>query len=472
MALDNTHFGAELIGKLLDGKKKLFFCGIGGVSMCSLARISKLRGHDVSGYDRAKSAFTEELEESGITVYYEEDASHIEGCDALIFTVAISESNPEYAAAMRKGIPCISRADYLGYLMSGYKERIGISGMHGKSTTTSMTELVFTEGGLDPTVSCGATMKDIGSAHRIGGEDYFVFEACEYMDSFLSFYPTIAAVLNIEMDHVDYFKSMKQIHDSYRNFMARTNGGIALVNCADDDVMKAAEGFEGRLVTFGVECDDAEYRADDITFVRGCGHFTFYHFDKEICRIKLNVPGAHSICDALCAAAAGHLCGISGEAISRALEKFSGAGRRMDKCSDSLSGAAVYSDYAHHPTEIAATLSAASSMGYDRVFCVFQPHTYSRTAELFDDFASSLSKGVDEMIIAPIYSARETNVYGISSEALCDSIKEKGTACTFISQFSDIAAYLNEKTKRGDMIIIMGAGDITKVIPHLCKDEK
>ncbi len=471
MALDNTHFGAELISKLLDSEKKLFFCGIGGVSMCSLARISKLRGHDVSGYDRTKTPATEELEECGITVYYEEDASHIEGCDALIYTVAISETNPEYSAAMKKGIPCISRADYLGYLMSGYGRRIGISGMHGKSTTTSMTELVFSEGGLDPTVSCGAIMKDIGSAHRIGGDDYFIFEACEYMDSFLSFYPTLAVVLNIEMDHVDYFKSMKQIHTSYKNFIDRTNGGIALVNCADSDVMKACEGFEGRLVTFGVDCKEAEYKACDLTFERGCGRFSFYHLDEKICDIELTVPGAHSVCDALAAAAAGHLCGISGEDIARALNKFSGAGRRMDKCSDSLSGAAVYSDYAHHPTEIATTIKAALEMGYDRVFCVFQPHTYSRTSELFDDFAASLSLGADEIILAPIYSARETNIYGVSSESLCDKIKSSGKSCSFIAQFEDIAAYLNENTQKGDMIIVMGAGDITRVLPHLCKKD-
>ncbi len=471
MALDNTNFGAGVISKILDGKKSLFFCGIGGVSMCSLAHISRLRGHEVSGYDRTRTPVTEELESLGITVYYEEDASHIEGIDALIYTVAIPETNPEYAAAKKKGIPCISRADYLGYLMSGYGQRIGISGMHGKSTTTSMTEIVFTEAGLDPTASCGAVMKDVGGYHRIGGEDFFVFEACEYMDSFHSFYPTIAVVLNIEMDHVDYFKSMKQIHESYRKFMALTDGGIALVNCADDDVMEAAKGFEGRLVTFGVECDGADYRADDITFVHGCGHFNIYYKNELLCHVELAVAGAHCICDALAAAAACHLCGGEGEAIARGLAKFRGAGRRMDRADrDADCGAAVYSDYAHHPTEIAVTLSAAAQMDYERVFCVFQPHTYSRTAELFDDFAESLANGgAHEMILAPIYSARETNIYGTSSEALSDKIDSLGANARFIAQFTDIADYLNENATENDMIIIMGAGDITKVIPYLNK---
>lgn len=471
MALDNTNFGAQFIAKLLDGRKNLFFCGIGGVSMCSLAHISRLRGHNVSGYDRTPSPATKALENLGITVYYKEDAAHVDGIDALIYTVAIPETNPEYAAARARGIPCISRADFLGYLMYGYGQRVGISGMHGKSTTTSMTGLVFTEAGLDPTVSCGAVMKDVGGYHRIGKEDFFIFEACEYMDSFLSFYPTVAVVLNIEMDHVDYFKSMKQIHDSYKKFMALTDGGIALVNCADDDVMKAAEGFGGRLVTFGVECRDAEYRADDIKMVHGCGHFNIYHFNRLLCHVELCVPGAHCICDALAAAAACHICGGDGEDIARGLNKFRGAGRRMDRTdTDAKSGAAVYSDYAHHPTEIAVTLSAASQMDYDRVFCVFQPHTYSRTAELFEDFASALAAdGTSEIILAPIYSARETNTYGISSEALSDRIDALGANARFIAQFEDIADYLNENTTEGDMILIMGAGDITKVIPHLCK---
>ena len=203
MAIPNTHFGKGYIGELLTGKKKLFFAGIGGVSMCSLAHISKLRGHEVSGYDRTPSKLTRTLEEADIPVYYESSADHVRDADALIYTVAIPESNEEYKTAGEMGIPRISRADFLGYIMSTYGARIGVSGMHGKSTTTSMLERIFTGAGFDPTVSCGAVMKDAGSAHIIGGDDYFIFEACEYMDSFLDFYPTTAVILNIELDHVD-----------------------------------------------------------------------------------------------------------------------------------------------------------------------------------------------------------------------------------------------------------------------------
>ncbi len=469
MALENTHYGAEEIARMLEGTTKLFFAGIGGVSMCSLARISHLRGYQVSGYDRSSSAITAALEKMGIDVYYENDASHIDGCGMLIYTVAIPADTPEYAEAIRRGIPCVSRADYLGYIMSGYGCRIGLSGMHGKTTTTSMTAKIFTDAGLDPTASCGGVMKDVGSEYRIGGNDYFVFEACEYMDSFLDFYPTVAVVLNIEMDHVDYFHSMDQIRNSYAAFMAKTGeNGIALVNYCDDDVMKSAEGYKGKLVTFGVETDEADYCAANLVYERGCAEYDFVYHGETLTRIKLHVPGAHCVCDSLAAAAAAHLQGVDPQIIRDSLATFEGAGRRMDPMGDAKCGAAIYSDYAHHPTEIATTLDAASQMNFDHVYCVFQPHTYSRTAELFDDFADSLAhKGIDEIIVAPIYSARETNTYNIASEDLCNAIKERGVKCRFIGQFDDIADYLNKKGADGDMLLIMGAGDITKVIGHL-----
>lgn len=472
MALDNTHFGAEKIAAILDGRKKLFFDGIGGVNMCSLAQISSMRGYEVSGYDRTETAATRELEKNGIKVFYEMDGEHVKNCDALIYTVAIPADNPEYRTAMNSGIPCISRADYLGYLMSGYKSRIGISGMHGKSTTTSMAEAAFSAAGFDPTVSCGATMKDVGSAHRIGGDSCFIFEACEYMDSFLDFYPTIAVILNIEMDHVDYFHSMDQIRKSFRAFLDRTDGGTALVNCGDDDVMKAAEGFDGTLVTFGVDMEDADYSALNISFIGGRGSFDFCFKGKTLARIELSVPGVHCICDALAAAAAAHLSGGSPEAIARGLASFEGAARRMDDCGTAACGAKIYSDYAHHPTEIETTLKTACSMGFNRVFAIFQPHTYSRTGRLFDDFVKALSQNdAEEVVIAPIYSARETNTYGISSEMLCDSVREAGKKSRFTESFSDMADYINSVASNGDSVIVMGAGDITKVIPYMIRSK-
>ncbi|MBQ7715163.1 MAG: UDP-N-acetylmuramate--L-alanine ligase [Clostridia bacterium] len=467
MALPNTHFGAEYISSLADGGSiKMFFAGIGGVSMCSLAYISKLRGHEVSGYDRTPSAATRDLESKGIAVYYENDASHVDGVDMLIYTVAIPEDTPEYRTALERGIPCVSRADYLGYLMSGYGNSIGVSGMHGKSTTTSMLEKIFTVAGKDPTVSCGAVMKDTGSAHRIGADETFIFEACEYMDSFLDFYPDTAIILNIEMDHVDYFHSMEQIEESYAKFAAKTGPeGYAVVNCCDDNVMRAISGYKGHLVTFGMECKTADYSAENISFDHGRGVFDVVHDGETLCHVDLRVFGAHSICDALAAAAASHVSGVSPDNIARGLSSYEGAARRMEYCGKSRSGADIYSDYAHHPTEIATTLTGASEMDYDRIVCVFQPHTYSRTKELFDGFSKALSDNTcSEVVLSKIYSARETDTLGVSSQLLAKNIRKTGKKAVCYEDFIDLAAYLRETTKEGDMVLIMGAGDIPAVI--------
>ena len=467
LALPNTHFGAEKIKEILGcTPKKLFFAGIGGVSMCSLAYISYLRGHKVSGYDRSRTPATIDLENKGITVYYENDASHIEDCDAVIYTVAIPHDTPEYKVALEKGIPCISRADYLGYLMVGYKNSIGVSGMHGKSTTTSMLEKIFAYAGEDPTVSCGALMKDTGCCHRIGGEKNFIFEACEYMDSFLDFYPTLAVILNIELDHVDYFHSMSQIEASYGKFAAKTGkDGYAVVNKCDDNVMRAIEGYEGHVVTFGVQCSDADYSAENITFDKGLGRFDVVFKGEKLAHVELAVYGAHSVCDALAAFAASHTLGLEPEDIAKGLALYEGAGRRMEHIGKTAKGAMIYSDYAHHPTEITTTLSAASEMNYDRVFCLFQPHTYSRTKELFDDFVRALSdSSCSEIVLSKIYSARETDTLGVSSAMLAEQIRKNGKKATCFEDFTDIAAYLREAAGENDMILVMGAGDIIAVI--------
>lgn len=467
MALPNTHFGAEKISEILDGSsKKLFFVGIGGVSMCSLAYISHLRGHAVSGYDRSRTASTVDLENKGIPVYYENSASHIDGCDAVIYTVAIPEDTPEYSVALERGIPCISRADYLGYLMVGYKNSIGVSGMHGKSTTTSMLEKIYAYAGEDPTVSCGALMKDTGCCHRIGGSDNFIFEACEYMDSFLDFYPTLAIILNIELDHVDYFHSMSQIEESYGKFAAKTGkDGYVVANKCDDNVMRAIENYKGHVVTFGVQCPGADYSAENITFENGCGRFDVVFSGETIAHCELSVFGAHSVCDALAAFAAAHTLGLEADVIAGGLALYEGAGRRMEYTGRTAKGAAIYSDYAHHPTEIVTTLSAVSEMNYDKVICLFQPHTYSRTKELFDDFVSALSDNAcSEIVLSKIYSARERDTLGVSSEVLAHCIRKNGKKATCFEDFTDIAAYLKDVAGENDLILVMGAGDIVAVI--------
>ena len=470
MALPNTHYGAEGIAKILsDSPKRIFFCGIGGVSMCSLAHISHLRGHAVSGYDRTPSVLTKQLESIGISIRYTADASNLGDTDLFVYTVAIPATQPEYVEAQRRGIPVISRADYLGYIMSGYTNRIGVSGMHGKSTTTAMLEQIFRVGEMNPTVSCGAPMMDVGGrCDRIGGDEFFIFEACEYMDSFLDFYPTDVVVLNIEPDHLDYFRDIYHIEDSFARFLDRAGtNGTAFLNLGDANVMRAAQKFDGRVVTFGVECADADYSAEDIVMEHGRPTFTITHHGDPMCRVAMHVPGAHTICDALAAAAVALEHGISADSIVTALSEFDGAARRMDYRGKTDSGAVVFDDYAHHPTEITSTLTSAVSMEFKRIFCVFQPHTYSRTKALFDDFASALSsKYVHKVLLADIYSARETDTRGVSSELLAKAVRANGGNCSCLSTFDAIVEALKEECTDGDMILVMGAGDINTI----CKD--
>lgn len=467
MALPNTHFGEQKIAQFLaGGKKNIYFCGIGGVSMCSLAHITHLRGHAVSGYDRTPSALTHQLEELGIDIHYTADASHVDSMDILVYTVAIPATQPEYAEALARGIPVISRADYLGYVMSGYTKRIGVSGMHGKSTTTSMLEEIFRIGEKDPTVSCGAPMKDVGGrCDRIGAEEYFLFEACEYMDSFLDFYPTDVIVLNIEPDHLDYFRDLDHIEDSFAKFLDRAGkDGTAYLNLNDDNVMRAAKNYNGRIITFGVDNTSADYCATDIVMNHGRPSFTILKNGVSVCRITMHVPGAHNICDALAASAAALEHGISPEVLVEALAEFDGAVRRMDRHGETKKGAIVFDDYAHHPTEITSTLDAASQMEHNRIFCVFQPHTYSRTKELFDNFASALAhKDIHQVILAEIYSARETDTLGVSSSLLANAVCANGGSCVALPSTDEIVSYLQAECGQDDIILVMGAGDINKI---------
>ena len=465
MALPNTHHGAEYISSLLSGKKNLFFAGIGGVSMNSLAKISHLRGHKVSGYDRSPSEITHALEDMGITVYYESDAAHVLDCDALIYTVAMPETTPEYAYAKEHGIPLISRADFLGYIMTGYKHRLGISGTHGKSSTTGMVARVLSSAGCDPTVFNGAILKDSGSVDMIGGDDFFVFEACEYMDSFLDFNPTSAVVLNLELDHVDYFHSIEQIRDSFAKFMAITGeDGYAIINLDCENSVLAANNYVGKKITYSRVSDTADYYSANEAITDGYPEFDVVSQGEALAHVKLKVTGEHNISNALASFALCHVHGVDADKIACGLSAYDGIGRRMEKICKTSAGADVYTDYAHHPTEIATTLAGARGICKGKLHVVFQPHTFSHTAELFDDFVTSLSGcGADEITLCEIYPARETNIYGISSAMLSDKIVAANCKCHVAHDFSDAAEYADSVSGAGDMIIVMGAGDVIEV---------
>jgi len=470
MSTPNTHFGAAEIAHLLKNARKLFFIGIGGVNMSSLAELSLKAGYAVSGSDKTETALTDALSEKGITVYYSHDASHVRDCDAVIYTVAIAPDNPEYASAKANGIPCISRADYLGYIMMAYKCRIGISGMHGKSTTTSMCELAFSDAGADPTVLCGAVMPDAGSTYKIGNSEFFVFEACEYMDSFLDFNPTVAVILNIEMDHVDYFENLTQIRRSFGNFAAITGqAGLVIANADDDNVRLALNTYQGTIVTFSAkekkypeDDDPADFYVANTDMSRGLPSFDIVCRGDIISHVDLSVPGRHNIYNALATFATAVSLGLDPEAAVAGIARFTGAERRME-LKGRFNGADVYDDYGHHPTEVAATLRGCREMGYEHVYCVFQSHTYSRTFKLFDDFVSAL-KLADMTIVADIYAAREKETFGVSGQSLAEAIGQSGE---YYPDYEEMAQRLAGVAHERDAIVVMGAGDIYKLFPYL-----
>ena len=339
MAVNNTHFGAEEIARKLVGKKAVYFLGIGGITMSSLAHVTHLHGFKVGGSDRTLSPLTERLENEGIEIFKGHKAEQLDGYDALVYTVAVSEDTPELVRAKERGIPVISRSDYLGYLMRGYTNRVGLAGMHGKSTATSMTTEVFLAGEGDTTVISGAVLSSIDGAYRLGVKENFVFESCEYMDSFLDFYPTIAVVLNIELDHVDYFKDLDHVKRSFRAYIEKTRGcGCAVLNADDENVMDMAKGFCGSVFTFGVK-NQADIMAKNISYDGGIASFDLCHGSMKK-RVKLSVCGEHNVYNALASAACGILCGLRSDLIVKGLSNFRGASRRLEYKGE-LNGAKV-----------------------------------------------------------------------------------------------------------------------------------
>jgi len=439
--------------------KRVYFVGIGGISMSSLAFMSHDAGMIVSGYDRTRTEMTERLEAAGIAVYYEYAPTNAEGCELAVYTAAMSESDPEMVRLRELGIPMLTRAEYMGQLMRIYAKRIGVSGMHGKSTATSMLSHIYLEAGLDPTLLIGAELSVIGGAFRVGSKDSMVFEACEYTDSFLSFFPTTAVVLNIEMDHVDYFHSLEQIRESFAAYIAKAE--IAVLNGDDENVRMVQKTYGGRAVTFGLG-EGCDYRAVNIVGAKPefdviCGGSTVAH-------VALSVPGRHNVYNALASFAAAHVNGVPVDGIVRGLNAFVGAKRRFE-LRRVIGGSEIYDDYAHHPTEIRAVLSSAKPYAKERggrLRIVYQPHTYSRTAELFADFADAFADA-DEVVFADIYAAREVNEWGVHSSQLADAVKERGVDSRYIEGFEPIADYVRATLGDGDVVIVMGAGDIIKV---------
>lgn len=475
MPTPNTHYGAKYIKSVMKKSigKSIFFAGVGGVMMSSLALLTKRAGYNVVGSDRSQTYTTEKLEKAGIFINYLHSADNInDSIGAFVYTVAISPDNPEYVEAQRRGIPCISRADYLGYIMTEYKNRIGVAGMHGKSTVTSMCAQIFltdseNSGAPYPTIISGADYKPMGGAYYIGENENFIFEACEYMDSFLDFNPTVAVLLNAEMEHVDYFKSMEHINSSFEKYASLTGKtGVCVANADDDNIMQSVEKYPGKLITFGLK-KPADYTAKSIRVENSRLRYELVYHGVTVADISLAICGEHNVYNSMAAAAASHACGISFENIELGLLNFVGAGRRMEYKGRAF-GADIYDDYGHHPTEVAATLRGAREMFPGRrVVCVFQPHTFSRTAQLLDNFKCSFD-AADLVVLADIYAAREENIYGISSKDLCYKIGERAM---YGGSFAHCGIILQRELCEDDVVVVMGAGDIYKIYSVLGLNE-
>lgn len=443
------------------------FIGIGGISMSGLADILLDQHFKVSGSDSKASPLTELLEQNGAKIYIGQRASNIEdGTDFVVYTAAIHPDNPEYQAAVQKKIPMLTRAELLGQLMTNYKTPIAIAGTHGKTSTTSMASHIFLAADKDPTISVGGILKAIHGNIRVGGHETFITEACEYTNSFLSFYPKISIILNIDADHLDFFKDLDDIRHSFRLFAEKLPAdGTLIINSDIPDYTKITEGLPCSIITYG-QTDGSDYTAQNITFNElAHGSFDLIRRGENLGRVSLRVPGIHNVWNAVAAMALGDLSGISMETMKKGLDDFSGADRRFEKKGE-IGGITIIDDYAHHPTEIAATLKAARNCPHKTLRCVFQPHTYTRTKALIDDFAKALTLA-DKVVLADIYAARETDTLGISSKQLAEKINQLGGDALYLPSFDAIENYLLEHCIQGDLLITMGAGDVVKIGENL-----
>ena len=437
---------------------RIHFIGIGGIMMSSLAMMAIDCGKTVTGSDRAPSKLTDALAQRGAEIYYGQCAENIAraNADVIVYTAAIHPDNPEFEAAQAAGIPMYSRAQYLGELMLGYRNRVGVSGTHGKSTTTGMLSSIYLAAAAQPTILCGAALAALdGAAFLAGGKSHLIYESCEYTDSFLDFHPTVAVVLNIDLDHVDYFHSIEQLKKSF--YLSARDSDIVVINADDPNTRETFADYPSSVLRVSVDDPTADFTTKNLRFEKGCGIFAVQMGDRELGEIRLSVPGMHNVQNALCAIAAAFAHGIPMDAIAQGLLAFGGAVRRFEK-KGSRDGVDVFDDYAHHPTEIKATLETAKSLGYKRVVTVFQSHTYSRTAGLLDEFAKALSLS-DITLIAPIFAAREVNTTGITSHDIAAKMQN---AKAFDTVEQTLAA-LRDCVMDGDMVITMGAGNIDRV---------
>ncbi len=445
---------------LKDTNKKVHFIGIGGISMSGLAAILLKNGFKVSGSDMKESEITTRLQQHGAEIHIGHSADNVKNVDLVVYTAAVPSDNPELLFAKNNNIPLMDRAEFLGYIMKGHKYNVAISGTHGKTTSTSMLSHIVLSAELDPTILVGADLDIINGNFRTGESEYFITEACEYKASFLRFFPYIGVILNIDADHLDFYKDIDDIEATFKKFVSIIpNDGYAIGNADDFRVKRVLETASCNTLTFGL--NEGDIVAKDIHFNGRGSSFDVVYKGKELYTIHLHVPGSHNVLNALSAVASSIVLGIDEKAVIEGLEGFKGAHKRFE-IKGSKDDITVIDDYAHHPTEIKATLKAAREYPHNKIVSIFQPHTYSRTISLLDEFSESFND-TDELILMDIYAAREKDTGIVSSNMLGDQIRAKGIKCINVHSHAEALEVAKQKLSSGDLLLTVGAGDVVKV---------
>ena len=436
--------------------------GIGGISMSGLAEILMNKDVKITGSDLQETEITKRLRSMGAVINIGHSAGNISGQDLVVYTVAVSQDNPELVEARNRSIPIIERSELLGAIMDQFENCIAVSGTHGKTTTTSMISSILLESGLDPTIHVGGILSLIGGNTRIGNSSYFITEACEYRNSFLHFRPSLAIILNIDADHLDFFRDIEHIKSSFETFLSNVRTpGLIVLNLDDPQTKSLSKVLTRPVITYGINSPEADWTCEKIAIKEGYAEFVIIHKKAVWASVKLSVPGMHNVSNALAAIASCHGLGVSKGAIIKGLENYNGTRRRLEH-KGIINNIRVMDDYAHHPTEIQASLNAARALANNHLICIFQPHTYTRTHELLDDFSRAFAL-VDTVIVTDIYAAREKDTGIINSRILTDRINLNTGNAVYIPDFNDIVKYLHENTATGDLILAMGAGNIYQV---------
>lgn len=446
-----------------DKNKKIHFIGIGGISMSGLAEILIKNSYKVSGSDMQSSNIINKLKEKGAEIYKGHNGDNLKDVDLVVYTAAISPENPEYLKAKELNLPLMDRAEFLGYIMKGHKYNVAVSGTHGKTTTTSMICHITLKEDVDPTILIGGELDIIGGNVLTGNGEYFITEACEYKSSFLRFFPYIGTILNIDADHLDYYRDINHIKDTFIQFINLIPKDGYLITCIEDENVKEillSHNYDCNILTYGL--NEGILQGKNINYNEfGCATFDVYKEGLMLFQINLNVPGQHNVLNALASIGTALSLNFSESSIVDGLSSYGGTHRRFEK-KGTKDGVTVIDDYSHHPTEIKACLNAAKNYPHHKIYCVFQPHTYTRTLSLFEDFSNAFS-GVDNLILADIYAARENDTGVVSSTMLGDRIREKNVNCINLHSFDEIVHYLKSNLKDGDLLLTMGAGDVYKI---------